>query len=281
MQKELVMIQIVNMQSPASRIHHNILRVMLFQLGRYVVRKFWHIEALLVVKLVRIIEPLVWIGIFEVTFVEIGDILDKYIRLFCVVLVNASENQIRSLGRRGLLDAERCRLVQLDDSLLTAWRKLVRFNANFFPESLILIDNVNSIFIDVLCIQSFDHEIVRKSNLICADSAKTVEPECFNLNHGHRKLPAVQIRNIVRPYFVFQVEPFAVIERAPPLIQSSTTVHEISDAAHTVRLSLLYHVGKSHNLPIFSIDNERFIAEYYVTIIFLAGSAAYEKLTWL
>ena len=281
MQKEFVMIQIVNMQSPTSWIYHDIFRVMLFQFGWYIIWKFWNHEALLIVKLVGIFEPLVFIGILEATFVEISDIFNKYIRLFCVILVNTSEYQIWSLGRRGLLDTKRCSLIQLNNSLLTAWRKLVWFNANFLPGSLILIDNVNSLFIDILCIQSFDHKIVWKSSLICADSAKTVQPECFNLDHCHWKLSTIQIWNIVCPYLVLQIEPFAMIERTPSLIQSSTTVNEVSNPTHAMRLSLLYHIGKSYNLAIFSINNERFIAEYYVTIIFFTGSTTYEKLTWL
>lgn len=71
MQQELLMMLVVYVQSPTPRIHNKVLRIVLFQLGWNVSRQPWHIETLLVVELVGVLQPLIVLRFLQIAFAEI------------------------------------------------------------------------------------------------------------------------------------------------------------------------------------------------------------------
>ena len=69
-----------------------------------------------------------------------------------------------------------------------------------------------------------------------------------------------------------------MIQRAPPLIQTTAAVDKVSHATHSVSLSLLHHIRQSRDLSILNIHDEGLVAKVYVIVVFFAGSTAHKKL---
>jgi len=71
MQKELLMLYVKDMQSSSTWVYHKMLRVVLFKFTRNVTGKLSNVEALLVIKLVRVIKSLLSSGGLLIAFTKV------------------------------------------------------------------------------------------------------------------------------------------------------------------------------------------------------------------
>ena len=71
MQKELLMLYVKDMQSSPAWVYHKMLRVVLFKFTRNVTGKLSNVEALLVIKLVRVIKSLLSSGGLLIAFTKV------------------------------------------------------------------------------------------------------------------------------------------------------------------------------------------------------------------
>jgi len=71
MQKELLMLYVKDMQSSPAWVYHKMFRVVLFKFTRNVTGKLSNVEALLVIKLVRVIKSLLSSGGLLIAFTKV------------------------------------------------------------------------------------------------------------------------------------------------------------------------------------------------------------------